>query len=293
MIKLHDNYEDMFKNASKALCNYISRNTNIKALIIGMSGGIDSAITACIMHEAALRHGVYCAGYCLPIITNRPVETNRGLEVGRTMLEECIEVDLSHDFIPLVKAIDSELYENMWYATVGNTPIHKDMRIRLGNLKARMRMMFLYDKARKHNGIVVSTDNLTEYLLGFWTLHGDVGDFGPIQNLYKTEVYGMADWLANQSDRYMMSQLLTPTIKAMPTDGLGVGNGDLDQLLPDWEGSWIGGYKEIDNELIRYQNDSPRSNRKLGTVAHRHIQTKYKRNNPSSPSRGELLEVWA
>lgn len=55
--------------------------------------------------------------------------------------------------------------------------------------QARCRMMYLYDIASRHKGLVMSTDNQTEYQLGFWTIHGDVGDFDPIQDLWKTEVY--------------------------------------------------------------------------------------------------------
>lgn len=58
-----------------------------------------------------------------------------------------------------------------------------------GNLQARCRMIHLYDLAGIHGGLVMSTDNQTEYQLGFWTIHGDVGDFDPIQDLWKTEVY--------------------------------------------------------------------------------------------------------
>lgn len=55
-----------------------------------------------------------------------------------------------------------------------------------------------------HKGLVMSTDNQTEYQLGFWTIHGDVGDFDPIQDLWKTEVYGLANYLR---DRYRSKAL--------------------------------------------------------------------------------------
>jgi len=293
LMNLHDNYEEMLNNAARAIYAYTVHNPGIKSLVVGMSGGIDSAVTAWIMHEAAPRAGVYTRGYCLPIISNHPDETKRGMDVGKAFLRQCDLVDLSEDFVHLVKALDKELYDAMWYSTTLKGDEGKQVKIRLGNMKARLRMMYLYDRAKKYDGIVMSTDNLTEYLLGFWTLHGDVGDFGPIQNLYKTEVYGIANWLINDSDRHTVPKTLRPTMDAMPTDGLGIGNGDLAQLLPDWKGTYIEGYREIDKELIRYQKDSPRSNRRLGTVAHRHIQTKFKRENPYSPSREELLEEWS
>lgn len=49
-----------------------------------------------------------------------------------------------------------------------------------GNIQARLRMIYLYNLASIHKGLVLSTDNQTEYQLGFWTIHGDVGDFNPI-----------------------------------------------------------------------------------------------------------------
>lgn len=55
-----------------------------------------------------------------------------------------------------------------------------------GNIQARLRMIYLYNLASIHKGLVMSTDNQTEYQLGFWTIHGDVGDFDPIQDLWKT-----------------------------------------------------------------------------------------------------------
>lgn len=110
-----------------------------------------------------------------------------------------------------------------------------------GNLQARCRMMYLYDIASRHKGLVMSTDNQTEYQLGFWTIHGDVGDFGPIQDLWKTEVYELAKWLVTHyQDIAKFSHLecwenrawkaIVESIKLTPTDGLGISNSDLDQI---------------------------------------------------------------
>lgn len=97
-------------------------------------------------------------------------------------------------------------------------------------------MMYLYDIASRHKGLVMSTDNQTEYQLGFWTIHGDVGDFDPIQDLWKTEVYRLARWIC---DYYtMMSdgedvdkiQAIRESVALTPTDGLGISNSDLEQI---------------------------------------------------------------
>lgn len=93
----------------------------------------------------------------------------------------------------------------------------------------------------------MSTDNQTEYQLGFWTIHGDVGDFDPIQDLWKTEVYGLANYLQDHykskalealrndyketCDNYKaMSCAIYNSCKLVPTDGLGISNSDLEQI---------------------------------------------------------------
>lgn len=88
---------------------------------------------------------------------------------------------------------DCKGYDWYWVSDLeelaGRTPIAN------GNIQARCRMIHLYDIASIRKGLVMSTDNQTEYQLGFWTIHGDVGDFDPIQDLWKTEVYGLANYL--------------------------------------------------------------------------------------------------
>ena len=110
-----------------------------------------------------------------------------------------------------------------------------------GNLQARCRMMYLYDIASRHKGLVMSTDNQTEYQLGFWTIHGDVGDFDPIQDLWKTEVYELAKWISNRYKNIehhhtimtgagSKSDAIELSIALTPTDGLGISNSDLEQI---------------------------------------------------------------
>jgi NH3-dependent NAD+ synthetase len=66
-------------------------------------------------------------------------------------------------------------------------------------------------------------------MVGFWTLHGDVGDFGLIQNLWKTDVYDLSKWIQDKS-MGIQADALKACIEATPTDGLGITNSDLDQL---------------------------------------------------------------
>jgi len=108
---------------------------------------------------------------------------------------------------------------------IASTPVSQ------GNIKARLRMITLYDIASKVGGIVMDTDNLTEHFLGFWTIHGDDGDFNPIGGLWKHEVYGLAKWM--KENVYKDSKALEASIALMPTDGNGVKEGgDLAQIAP-------------------------------------------------------------
>ena len=290
-----NNYEDMFNNAVEGGVKYLEEYPNIKSLIIGLSGGIDSAFV-CALARAAINRmdrEIELIGYSLPLLTNKPDEIKRAHNVGCAYCNHFAEVDLYKAYMGLIQPIDNSLFYEMY----GYAPNRSHgSRIRTGNIKARLRMMFLYDKASKYEGLVLSTDNYTEYLLGFWTLHGDVGDFGFIQNLWKTEVYGLAEWRG----KYENQGALLDCVDAIPTDGLGVSDSDLDQLLPDWTISHRKGYEFIDKILAALVNkdeyiDAGGETGKLPLlslqhpVVKRYHATEFKRNNPASLTRRQLM----
>ena len=82
---------------------------------------------------------------------------------------------------------------------------------RRGNLMARMRMIVLFDQAKRRTALVVGTENKSEHLLGYYTRFGDeASDVEPIRNFYKTQVYDLAKFL----------QVPDTIIQAKPTAGL-------------------------------------------------------------------------
>lgn len=171
----------------------------VSNIVLGMSGGIDSALTAALFKAG----GWTVTGYTLPIHQN-PEETQRGIEA-------CESLGIAHEQIDLSEAYDSLCS----YLDDGTQD--KAGKIRRGNIRARLRMTTLYNEAAKQKGIVGSTDNFSELSAGFWTLHGDVGDVAPIQSLSKSwEVPALAELMGVPSK----------TISATPTDGLGVDAGD-------------------------------------------------------------------
>lgn len=184
--------------------------TGRDTVVLGMSGGIDSALTAAIFKKAGYR----VIGVTMPI-HQAPEETARGIEAIEALDLEHLHIDLS------------ALYDATLAAQGGLDPAlrgeddDKATRIRRGNIRARLRMVTLYNLAHLHNGFVASTDNLSELGAGFWTLHGDVGDFAPIQSLLKS-------WEVPYIAR--LNGVPEATVRAKPTDGLGIDDGDEAQL---------------------------------------------------------------
>ena len=260
------NYEHVFDVLVDKTAEYVTSN-NLKAMVLGISGGIDSTVVAAICHEVSKKTGIPLIGRSLPI-KNKEDEFSVSELVGEAFCDEFKVFNLSNSYkaslfdlcadAGLIK--DCKGYDWYWVSDLeeltGRTPIAN------GNLQARCRMMYLYDIASRHKGLVMSTDNQTEYQLGFWTIHGDVGDFDPIQDLWKTEVYGLANYLRDRykskalealhndyketCDKYRaMSYAVYSSCKLIPTDGLGISNSDLEQIGAK-------SYDEVDDILSRY-----------------------------------------
>lgn len=211
------------RSLRETLSAYIKTH-NLQSLVLGVSGGIDSALVAALARPVCDYHGIDLIGRSITIATNKPDEIARAGTVGKAFCTNFKEVDLGDQFATMVKVLmeDDEPGD-----------LTHERKIRRGNLKARMRMIRLFDLASKHRGMVLSTDNLTELMLGFWTLHGDVGNYGMIQWLWKTEVYAISEYLVRvlkSEHNNEGADALASCIPAVPTDGLGISSSDLEQL---------------------------------------------------------------
>jgi len=273
-------YKKMFENIVKFTCDYLN-NSKLKALVLGMSGGIDSTLTAAFAKEACSQSSksIKLIGRVLPIDSDG-LEMKRAISASRIFCHRFQENDM----------IDLYNYINSYFISTPRTDTKT--RIRRGNIKARLRMINLYDLAQQLDGMVLSTDNYTEYLLGFWTLHGDVGDYGMLQNLWKTEVYGLAKYMAtkyNIEKRHRKRDVMVEAIKAIPTDGLGISESDFDQIHPNYNKTHtpVEVYGEVDAILLDYLNGGRYYDEHK--VIQRYKATAFKRLNPFSIPRGYIV----
>jgi NAD+ synthetase len=280
------NYEHVFNVLVDKTAEYVTSN-NLKVMVLGISGGIDSTVVAAICHEVSKKTGIPLIGRSLPI-KNKSDEFDVSKLVGEAFCDEFKVFNLSSSYKSVLFDLcadaglikDCKGYDWYWVSDLeeltGRTPIAN------GNLQARCRMKHLYDIASIRKGLVMSTDNQTEYQLGFWTIHGDVGDFDPIQDLWKTEVYGLANYLRDRykskalealhndyketCDKYRaMSYAVYSSCKLVPTDGLGISNSDLDQIGAK-------DYATVDDILSRFIpfEDFRKSYDSAGQIMHPH-----------------------
>ena len=241
-------YRAVFEILVTKTADYLIQN-NIKAQILGISGGIDSTVCAAICHEVSKRINIPLIGRSLPTAFNKKDEINSADLVGKAFCNDYKEVNIQN-----------------WYTEISDQLFYTEKTPRKiicnGNIQARLRMMYLYDLAGNNNGIVIDTDNLTENNLGYFTIHGDVGDFNPIGGLWKTEVFKLAEWIMNWYGSYTHTYFYTDSpemieykqgnlykaraikesLKLQPTAGLGITNNDLEELGAE-------SYEQVDSIL--------------------------------------------
>jgi NAD+ synthase len=199
-----------------------AQQANMKSLVVGISGGIDSAVVSAL----CARTGLNTVAVTMPI-RQRPDLHDLSMRQGAWL---CNKFDnVRHDIIDLTLTFDE--FEGR-LATYPNL-------LGLANSRSRLRMVTLYQIAQTVGGLVVGTGNKVEdFGVGFYTKYGDGGvDISPIADCYKTEVWQMGRELG----------VLQEIINAAPTDGLwDDGRTDQDQL---------GGLSYADLELAMSQDE--------------------------------------
>ncbi len=191
------------------LKDYIE-NASVKGFVVGVSGGIDSAVTASL-----------CARTGYPVLcVEMPIhqalsQVNRAKELIRTLQKK-------YDNLRAVEINLTETFES-FKAVVPQIDDRQKVDLSLANTRARLRMTSLYYLAGLYGFIVAGTGNKVEdFGVGFFTKYGDGGvDISPIADLMKSEVYALGTYMGVPES----------ILKAAPTDGLfGDNRTDEDQI---------------------------------------------------------------
>jgi len=176
--------ESVSKKIADELINKL-RYTQREKYVVGMSGGIDSSLSATLAVNSVGSHNV--VGIVMPYKTSSnecmrdAVKFAEHLKIQHHVIEI---TDIVSAFTQISHIADVQDCNDIQYKT------------RIGNIMARIRMSILYDFSNKLKGLVLGTGNKTEYLLGYTTLWGDMCcDINPLGELYKTHVIQIAKFL--------------------------------------------------------------------------------------------------
>ncbi len=165
------NYEKVIEKITSFIKKRL-KEANAKGVIIGISGGVDSAVAAFLAVKALGKEKVF--SLILPYYENE--ETKDAIWI-------CNILGTEYKIIPIKNIID-KLEKILGF---------NSNKIAKGNLMVRTRMMILYYYANIKNYLVIGTSNRSEYLVGYFTKWGDgASDIAPLLNLYKTEIWELA-----------------------------------------------------------------------------------------------------
>ena len=150
--------------------------TGLNHVVLGLSGGIDSALVAALAAGALGPDRVHAV--CMPYRSSSPESLDDAMAVIEML-------GIHHETVDISPAVDG------FTAVSPGIDAH-----RLGNVMARCRMTLLYDRSMTGGALVLGTSNKTELLLGYGTLHGDLASaLNPIGDLYKTQVRELSSYL--------------------------------------------------------------------------------------------------
>ncbi|MHA1212093.1 MAG: NAD+ synthase [Candidatus Heimdallarchaeota archaeon] len=170
--------EAVSSQIEKFIQDYV-QDSHTKGVVIGLSGGIDSAVTAALAVRALGKDKVL--GFMLPnaaLAQSYEDDARKHAKQMGIVVKKIAIADLVSSFVDLV---DDEVAEN---------------KLAVGNAMARFRMVLLYGYANHLNYLVLGTSNKTELLVGYLTKYGDGGiDFEPCGGLYKTQIRLLAKYL--------------------------------------------------------------------------------------------------
>ena len=184
-----DTWEQDYRVMVQSLRDYMSK-TGFKKVLLGMSGGIDSAIVATIAADALGPENVRC------VMLTSEYTSETSLEDAK----ECAEaLGCRYDFVPIAQGREA----------IANTlaPLFEGLEEGLTeeNIQSRLRGLLLMAMSNKFGEMVLTTGNKSEVAVGYATIYGDMaGGYNPIKDLYKMRVFETCRWRNNNHRDWMM-----------------------------------------------------------------------------------------
>jgi NAD+ synthase len=171
--------EDIYRAMVVALRDYVTRN-GFPGVLLGLSGGIDSALSAAIAVDALGPDKVWAV--MMPSVFTGSTSVEDAAECARLL-------GIRHDVIPIVPGVEA-LSSMLQEAFAGRAPDLAEE-----NIQARLRMVTLMALSNKFGHMVLTTGNKSEVSVGYSTLYGDMaGGYSVLMDAYKTTVFALSRW---------------------------------------------------------------------------------------------------
>lgn len=211
--------EKIYTALTISLRDYVRKN-NFKRVVLGLSGGIDSALVAAIAVDALGAENVI--GVTMPSVFSSSETQNDARKLAENLTIKLLT-------LPIEKPLSA--FNEMLAPMMEIAPITDHEKLMAQNLQARIRTVYLMALANRYGWLLLNTSNKSEFLVGYGTLYGDMaGGFAAIKDIYKTEVWNLARYVNAKCGREIIP--LT-TIERVPSAELRADQEDR-QTLPDY-----------------------------------------------------------
>ncbi|MFM2343586.1 MAG: hypothetical protein RLZZ210_194 [Pseudomonadota bacterium] len=220
-------FEDIYNATVLATRDYV-RKTNFKKIVLGLSGGVDSALVACIAVDALGKENVHT------IMMPSEYTSDISLQDAQQLAQN---LGISYEIIAISPILDA--FKQSLSASFDNLPVLTN-DVSFENLQARIRGNLLMAYSNRTNSLVLTTGNKSELAVGYCTLYGDMcGAFNPIKDILKTQVYKVCEYYNNINTHKIPLRILTRA----PSAELRPDQTDQDSLPP---------YEILDKILVEH-----------------------------------------